>query len=93
MTIYVNEIGKVFRVECVAELLGATVTELHVRKPDGTVVEWSADISDESVLVYSSVEGDLDQVGIYTLQSYVENQYGKYHGDATQFLVLSEFTR
>lgn len=67
--IYVDTVGLKIRVDAGRDITGATPTELHVKKPDGTTATWSATIADSNYLEYTTLAGDLDQSGTYRLQS------------------------
>ena len=85
--IYIGDIGTVFTVDCGTDITGASVKKLKIRKPDATLVEWSASVVNTNYLRYTLVSGDLDQAGIYYLQAYVEDGGGKWHGERTEFFV------
>ncbi len=68
---------------------GATLTTIKVRRPDGTATSWNASILDAETIYYTTLVGDLDMPGTYTLQAYVEYADGrKLHGEAVGLRVL-----
>ena len=67
--LYIGSVGAIIRVDVGQNITGATATELHVKKPDGTTAVWSAAIADENYLEHTVQAGDFDQAGIYRLQS------------------------
>ena len=55
-----------FLIETDYTLTGATVTDLVIEKPvSHSVVVWSASIYNVRTLRYVSVDGDLDEEGVY----------------------------
>ncbi len=81
ITVYQNDVGVEFVVETGQDLALATVTELHVKFPDGTTAQWTATISG-TTLHYVTAMADLVQAGDYILQPYVEWGGGsKHHGN------------
>ncbi|MDQ3007191.1 MAG: BppU family phage baseplate upper protein [Chloroflexota bacterium] len=53
----------------------AATRKIKIRKPDGTVLEKDAAFTtngSDGKLTYTTVSGDIDQVGQYKVQAYVE---------------------
>ena len=80
--IYINTKGLNVLIRCNANLAGTVETKFKVRKPDGSETEWPADpvVADEtgilSWLSYTTLEGDLNQVGEYIVQPFVAYSAG-----------------
>lgn len=53
------------------DLTTATAQSIYYQKPDGTTGSWTANITDGEV-AYTTVSGNIDQVGVWYLQAYVE---------------------
>jgi hypothetical protein len=74
----------------------STVTDLnfHVRKPDGSEVDWIPNvISGGRILEYTIESGDLDIAGVWTVQPWVEfSPTEQWSGDPVQFTVYSYFS-
>ena len=68
---YVGDIGTVIIVNCGSAITGATTKDLKVKKPDGTIVTWTAEIYLINYLRYVIVDGDFNQEGMYYLQASV----------------------
>jgi methanogenic corrinoid protein MtbC1 len=68
--VYLGDVGTVIRVDMGADIAAATAAVLNVLKPDGTEDEWTGDVDTEDTqdIIYTTVEGDLDQVGEYLIQ-------------------------
>lgn len=67
--IYIDTEGVTVRVDSEENISTATNLLLHVRKPDGTEVEWSGTLDGTDFIEYVTIAGDLDQAGFYRLQS------------------------
>ncbi|MDD5707168.1 MAG: hypothetical protein PHR35_14690 [Kiritimatiellae bacterium] len=89
--IYQNDIGTEFLVDVCTTITGATVKNLIVRKPDGTMATWTGVIEGTTQIKYVVVLGDLDQVGEYMLHAYVEVSGGKWTGNLASFRVYARF--
>jgi hypothetical protein len=88
---YVGDEGTEIIVDTCSDISAATVTDLIVRKPDGTQVTWSGAIYDTTKIRYVTTTGDFDQAGRYRLQAYVEMPGWKGFGETTTFKVLAAF--
>lgn len=94
--IHQNDIGVVFEFTVkdqdgsAINISSATVKKFIFDKPDGTNVEktpsFQTDGSD-GVLIYTTVANDLDQIGLWRIQTYVEISSGKFSSDITGFRV------
>lgn len=66
---YIGEIGTEILVDTGVDITGATDTKIQCKKPDGTIVAWTATISGTTKLKYTIISGDFNQSGTYTLQA------------------------
>jgi len=77
------------------DITGATDTKMLVKKPDGTVVEWDADIltvaGETKYLRHFTVAGDLDQKGRYRIQAYLSISGWTGRGETATFKVYDAF--
>jgi len=97
--IYVGDIGKKFKVDTQVDCSTATLTEIHIKKPDGTNVTWTAtvetneDTGVDSILTYTTTQAsELDQVGLWKVIAYVEFGSTSHHyGEPDEFTVFSPF--
>ncbi len=78
--VLVQATGTRLFLDCKDILTGATTTEIHGRKPDGTAFVWPAQ-ADGTGVYYLTQAGDIDQHGRWTLQSYVVLPDWSGHGD------------
>jgi len=94
--VYVGSWGVTFTVSTNVDLTAAATYYLEIKKPEtDTEVIWYPTISASSSLVYVSGTADLDEVGVYSLQSYAE--WGdpvdsKHWGKTAYFEVFERYT-
>jgi hypothetical protein len=89
--IHVNDVGTEFSVtvydgQLVLDLAGPSNLQLKFKKPDGSTLLKSATISDDK-LSYTTVSGDIDQVGVWSLQAVITYTSNVYRSDVQQFKV------
>lgn len=89
--IYVDAVGIKFRVDAGQDIGAATSTELHVQKPDGTLVAWTAAIESTDHLTYTVIAGDLDQAGIYRLHAAFVLGGWDSEGEVCEFTVYEKY--
>lgn len=89
---YVGDIGTEIIVDTCSDISAATEMKLSVEKPDGEVVEWSGTLYDTTNIKYVVQDGDFDQSGEYTLQSYVEISGWSGRGNSVTFRVSPVFS-
>lgn len=70
---YKDTVGTVIEVDCGRDISTANQYFYNVRKPSGTIVRWTpVKIADKSKLEYVVKRGDWNEVGVYTLQVYLQ---------------------
>lgn len=93
---YVGDVGTVITLETGSNLttLGATAVTIKVQKPSTATQDWVASIvsATPSQITYTTVSGDLDEAGMYSLQAYIVSPTGTWRGDATPLEILAAFT-
>ena len=98
--IFVNDDGTAIKVDAGEDISEATVIILYVRKPDNAVEQWDIDPAhwpgvDEdhpsNIIRYIVQDGDLDLVGKYSVQAYVELPAWKGRGETFTFKVWDYF--
>lgn len=99
MTTYVHnaDIGTIFRLAIVdtagtaIDVSTAAVKFIYFQKPDGTKTKETAAFytdGSDGIIQYTAVAGDIDQVGAWRVQGYVETSDGKFFTRKTSFTVL-----
>jgi hypothetical protein len=91
--IYQNAVGVELRFDIGQSLAGATKMQIHVEKPGGTVVSWTAtQYGSTQYITYTTIAGDFDVVGDYKFHAYVEwGSTGKHHGRLVIERIYPEF--
>lgn len=92
--IFKGDVGTVIIVDTLNDLSEASVIKLKVKKPGATtVVEWTpVEVVETTKLQYVIVADDLDKVGVYSLQAYVELPAWSGHGEVATFQVYDLWT-
>jgi hypothetical protein len=89
--IYVGTVGTVFLVETGYSLASASAVALQVTKPSGDTVTWTGTKSTTKIQ-YTIKEGDLDESGVWKLQSSITSTAWTGLGETTTFTVYDEYT-
>jgi len=71
-TVYTGDVGTEIILDCVDDVSAATVRTIKVRKPNGVRTTWAAALDGTTKIKYAVQTGDLDVVGDWELQTYVE---------------------
>ena len=70
--IFKDSYGDRLRVDVGRDLSGATAFEMIITKPSGTVMIKTATQYDSTHITYTTIEGDIDESGIYTITPRVQ---------------------
>ena len=100
--VHLHDVGSVFEPqirdeqENIVAIGGATVLRLRMRKPNGTLVTKACTLSSDGsdgTMRYFPVYDDLDQVGIWRLEGYVELPAGKWTTDQHRVRVYANLAQ
>lgn len=69
MAVHVGDIGTRIKLNAGEDISAATCAKIIAQKPSGEVVVWTATIV-ANYAYYNTVDGDLDESGVWTLQLY-----------------------
>jgi len=86
---YVGDIGTEINIDLCEDISAATDYKFDVIKPDGTTVEWAAEIDGTTKLRYLTEDGDLDIKGVYKIYPYVVLANWSGHGEPVTLPVYS----
>lgn len=98
--VYVDAIGVGIECNMYEDMTGAYDVSLLVRKPDGTEVEWTdADpgivevdgVDSPNFILYTTVDGDLDQSGRYKVQPKFSMSGATNYGNTDYFRVYKRY--
>jgi len=88
-----GDIGRQFKLDAGEDITTATLLQIKYKKPDDTTGVWTAAVSDTTYAVYTTqFIADLDQVGKWKIQLYVEMAGAKVHGPVAEFHVYKRIT-
>jgi len=99
-TIYVHngDVGTVFRLSIVdtagtaIDVSTATVKYINFQDPSGVKTQKTAAFytdGSDGIIQYTTVDGDIDEVGTWMVQGYVETSLGKFWTEKDSFKVYS----
>jgi len=88
---YVGEVGTAVILDCGQDITSATNVSIAVKKPDGTKVTWVATVYNTRYLRHITITNDLDQSGLYELQSVLTLGSWTGRGETTNFVVFDNF--
>ena len=88
---YVGDVGTEIIVDTCSDITTATVVSLRVKKPDATLHTWTGAVYEVTNIRYFVVADDFDQIGYYTIQSYVEMPTGTWRGNSARVKIQDPF--
>ncbi len=71
-TVYTGDVGTEIILDCIEDITASTVRTIKVRKSNGLKTTWTATLEGTTQIKYVILAGDLDVVGDWTLQAYIE---------------------
>jgi len=71
MSVVEKDIGVQFKLNTGVDITAASVANIHYRKPSGATGSWTGATDSTNYVVYTSVASDLDEEGVWDLQTYV----------------------
>ena len=86
---YLNDIGTLIDLDTGEDISSATVQRIKYRKPSGATGYWVGVIGTDTTSVeYTTIDGDLDEIGTWTTQVYIEMPTWKGHSTMITFKVV-----
>lgn len=86
-TVFAGDIGTKIILDCEDDVSLSSVRKILVRKPTGTKVEWVAALEGTNSIQYTTLAGDLDEVGRWRLQAYIEMPAWKGSGEVAMLVI------
>jgi len=86
-----GDVGTVIDLNVGSDISSATVRKIIYQKPSGTVEEWAATLYGTTHIRYTTVADDIDEVGMWRFQAYIETPSGKWYGDIATHPVGEKF--
>ena len=93
--VYTGDVGTRIILDCGIDVSAATTKQIKYRKPNGDEGVWdAASVGGEDTQIYYDVEAnDIDQVGLWLFQAYIEMAGWSGHGEQAPLIVYELFTR
>jgi len=88
---YVGDYGVVIKLDIGTNISAASVKSISVKKPSGAVATWIPDIYGTNYLEYTTVSGDLDESGIWTVQPSISVGSFVGKGETSTFTIYDSF--
>jgi hypothetical protein len=89
--IYVGDTGTAIILDCGTNISAASAITMEVRKPDGSVVSWTAALEGTNGVRYNTLAATLDQAGDWKLQARVTLGAGVWRGETVLLTVYPAF--
>ena len=71
ISVFMLDIGTSIILDCGVDVSLASVCNIKVRKPNGTIVFWPAVAHETNYIKHTVLSGELDQTGVWRLQASV----------------------
>jgi hypothetical protein len=88
---YVGDTATRITLDCGTDISASSARSIEARKPDGSVVTWSATLSGTNSLYFDTVTDTLDQPGDWLLQAEVTLGAGVWRGETVTLRVYPHF--
>lgn len=93
--IHVNNVGvrlqaTIMEDGAAVDISSASTKEIHIRKADGTLLEYAATFltdGTDGIIYYDTILGDLDTVGTYKIQAKIITAAGTFYSEVSDFRV------
>lgn len=89
MPIFLGDYGIKITLECGKNISAASTLSIKYRKPKGDTGTWTGTLEGTTALYYTTVDGDIDELGEWLIQAYVVLSGQKFHGDIVSLDVKS----
>ena len=90
--VYVGDTGTAIIIDCKQDISAATARVIRARKPDGTVVTWSAVASGSTSVRFDTLVDTFDAPGRWLVQPRVALPGGEWRGATVAIDVYAEHT-
>ncbi len=89
--VYKNDVGTEIILDCGQDISSSTTRKIKVKKPDNTLVEWTASLEGTTKIKYTTQSGDLALAGKYLMQAYVSIGSWSGSGETCALVVYDSF--
>ena len=90
---YVDDIGTRIRTTMSEDITGYSAVTYYIQNPSGTEVTKTCVVEDvtNGIVYYDTVSGDLDEEGIYKIQTLVDMGATQFMSETQQFRVYGDY--
>lgn len=89
--VYKNDIGTKIRVNVGESIVTAVVKKILYKKPSGITGEWIAILEGSNYMYYITLPNDLNEIGEWLIQAYIELPDWKGLGETASFRVYDSY--
>lgn len=89
--IYKDDYNTVIDLDVGEDISAASTYRIYYEKPGGTTGFWAASLQGTSIVRYTTVNGDLDEAGVWSLQARVTTASGLWRGETAKLRVYDAF--
>ena len=88
---YVGDIGTDIILNAGSDISLSTTSNILVEKTDGTEEIWVGSVYNSNYVKFTTVEGSLDQAGIYSMNVYVIMASGTFTGETFKRRIFDKY--
>lgn len=88
---FVGDVGTVILLDCGQEISDASVSDIKVKKPDGTTETWNGTVHEDKYVKYIIQIDDFNIRGEYKFQAYVQTPAWQGLGETVLWRVYENF--
>lgn len=88
--VFKDDIGTKISLDTGIDITDSTDREIHYKKPSGSAGQWAAEKGtgeDKNTIFYITQKDDIDECGIWILQSFVKFTNGEWRGEKVEMEV------
>ena len=89
--IYKGDYNTVIDLDVGEDISTASTYRIYYEKPSGATGYWTASLQGTSIVRYTTVNGDLDEAGVWSLQARVTTASGLWRGETVKVRVYDAF--
>lgn len=86
-TVFAGDVGTKIILDCGVDISLSSARSIIVRKPSGLSTTWVSVLEGTNSIQYTTLAGDLDEVGRWKLQAYIEMPSWKGSGEVVMLVI------
>lgn len=87
MSAHQGDVGTLLKIDTQTDLSEMTTLRILFKRPDQTTGSWTAFLVEPTIMGYVFVSGDLNQIGIWSVQPFAESTDKVGYGEVVNFTV------